>query len=233
MGYYGHLEQKILARKMRGQGKSYLEIMKKLNLSRSTVSDWCHDVKLTKDQIRTLYESKKRGALKGSIIAAKRKQALRILTTKKLFLQGFKDVGTLTKRDRFIAGIAFYAAEGTKIDKGCTFSNSDPAIIRFMVRWFLEFGHVPIKKFRAALWLHEGLNENKAKRYWSKLTGISLRQFYKTYIAKDKKDSKKVRKNLHAYGVFSFYVNDVSLIRKIMGWIGAVSQKSWYNSPVH
>lgn len=211
---------------MRSLGKSYGEIIRTLKLSKSTVSDWCHDVHLTKSQLNHLYKSKKSGALKGSIIAAKNKQEKRIRETEELFFQGKKDIGMLSKRDRFLAGIAFYASEGTKSDKGCSFANADPSIIKFMVQWFREFGQVPQKKFHGAIWLHEGLDEDKAKRFWSKLTRISLDHFYKTYIALNKTNSKKIRKNIHEYGVFSFYVSDVILYRKIRGWIGGVLARS-------
>ncbi len=232
MGYYGRLDLKLKARKMREQGKSYLEIMRILRLPKSTVSDWCRDVPLSQIQLLALYKSKKSGGLKGSIIAAKKKQQLRLQETKKIYLKAMKSVGKLTKRERFIAGIAFYAAEGTKIDKGCSFANSDPAIIKFMIDWFREFGKVPNEKFRGAIWLHEDLNEIKAKQFWSKLTAIPQSQFYKTYIAFKKLNSKKIRKHVHEYGVFSFIVNDVVLVRTIMGWIGGILQKPWYNNAV-
>lgn len=226
MGYYGRLKLKLHARKMRGKGISYLEIMRVLHIPKSTVSDWCHDVHLTKNQLHKLYKSKKAGALKGSIIAARHKQEKRIQETKELFIQGKKEIGTLSKRDKFLAGIAFYASEGTKSGQGCIFANADPKIIKFMVDWFRQFGHVPRKKFYGAIWLHEGLDENKSKRFWSKLTRIPLDHFYKTYIAENKTKSKKIRKNIHTHGVFSFYVSDVVLYRKIRGWIGGVLTRS-------
>lgn len=71
MGYYGRLELKQEAQKMRRNGISYNEIVSKLHIPKSTVSDWCKDVKLTKEQINNLYAAKKQGALKGSFIAAK------------------------------------------------------------------------------------------------------------------------------------------------------------------
>lgn len=232
MGYYGRLELKQKAQEMRRSGSSYNEIIEKLHLSKSTVSNWCKDVVLNKEQLFRLYQNKKTGALKGSIIGAKVQQNKRILITKKLYVQGEKEVGPLNKRDRFIAGIALYSAEGTKIDKGCCFSNSDPTMIIFMVEWFKEFGKVPVNKFRGALWLHEGLDEIKAKKYWSSVTGIPQEQFYKTYIVRDKNESKKIRKNKHLYGIFSFHVSDVLLLRKIMGWIGGILKKPWYNKSV-
>lgn len=232
MGYYGRLELKQKAQEMRKLGNSYLEIMRVLRLSKSTVSDWCKDVSLTNEQLHKLYENKKTGALKGSIIAARNKQQKRLLETERIYREGITQIGDLSERERLVAGIAFYAAEGTKIDNGCCFSNSDPAIVKFMAKWFREFGEVPTDKFRGALWLHEGLNEKKAKLFWSKLTGIPTNHFYKTYIATNKIHSRKIRKQLHQYGVFSFYVNDVVLIRKIMGWIGGILQKPWYNTLV-
>lgn len=222
MGYYGRLGLKLKAQEMRKGGKSYNEIIAALNLPKATVSDWCKDIQLTEPQLFKLYQSKKTGALRGSIIAANRKKANRLQETETLYRQGVKEVGKLTKRDRFIAGIAFYAAEGTKSDRGCAFANANPEIIRFMIRWFKEFGKVLKDKFRGAIWLHDGLSEIKAKQYWSKVTGIPIVHFYKTYIAQDKKDSKKIRKNIHHFGVFTFYVSDVILIRTIKGWIGGI-----------
>ncbi len=232
MGYYGRLELKLKAQAMRKSGKSYNEIVATLNVPKTTVSDWCKNIQLTKSQLIALYQSKRAGALKGSIIAANRKRTTRIHQTKKLYKQGVEEVGMLSARDRFIAGIALYAAEGTKGNKGCAFANSDPAIVKFMAGWFREFGKLEIKTIRAALWLHDNLDEKKAKLYWSKLINIPVENFYKTYFVTSKNNSKKIRKNIHSYGVITIYVSNVLLIRKLMGWIGGILQKPWYNQSV-
>ncbi len=225
MGYYGNLELKQRARTLRKAGKSYNEIMLALKLPKATVSDWCKDVPLSTKQLSKLYTNKTTGALKGSIIAAQRKMALRIQLTKTLFEKGVREVGKLTKRDRFIAGIAYYSAEGTKTDNGCAFANSDPAVIRFMVDWFREFGGLPPDKFHGALWIHRNQDEPAARSFWSSLTEIPKTHFYKSYIVENKGKSKKIRKQLHNYGVFSLYISSTALQRKIMGWIGGILQK--------
>lgn len=230
MGYYGRLELKKKAQKMRTQGKSYLEIVHKLHIPKSTISDWCKNIQLTNKQLNVLYKNKITGALKGSIIAAENKKKLRKKQVKTLYIKGSKDIGKLTKRDRFIAGIAFYASEGTKSDKGCAFANSDPTIIKFMVNWFKEFGNVPDIKFHGALWIHHNLNELRAKKFWSLITGIPVKQFYKSYRVGLKEHSKKIRKNIYENGVFTLYISDVTLIRIIMGWIGGLTNKSCYNA---
>ena len=91
-----------------------------------------------------------------------------------------------------------------------------------MMDWFLIFAKVPIEKMRGAIWLHEGLSEKKSKKFWSDLIDLPLSQFNKTYIAKVKSDSKKIRKNIHQYGVFQIRFSDSAIHRRIMGWISAV-----------
>jgi len=122
----------------------------------------------------------------------------------------------------FLTGVALYAAEGTKKDKACCFANSDPNLIKFMTGWFRRFCKVHEEKLRGAIWLHKGLNEKMAKKYWSNLTKIPILQFHKTYIAENKTKSKKIRKNIHQYGVFSIRFSDAKIHRKIMGWIAGL-----------
>lgn len=226
MGYYGRLEDKINAQALRRKGFSYKEIINLIPASKDTISRWCRDIKLTKKQLNRLYQSKIKGGLKGSIIGAKKQQERRIKETSELYKQGIKEIGKLTNRDEFVSGVALYAAEGTKRDRRCDFSNSDPKLIKFMVNWFLKYCHVSKEKFRGAIWLHEGLNEKKAKQFWSKLTKIPIFNFHKTYIAKNKINSKKIRKNIHEYGVFSIRISNAKIHRKIMGWIAGLSEDS-------
>ncbi len=222
MGYAGKLEEKIKAQKLRSQGLSYGAIIKQISVSKSTISEWCKDIKLTKEQKQKLLENKLFGQKKGSIIAADNKRRARIVRTKAIFKDAKKELGRLSKRDRFIAGIALYAGEGYKNDGKGGFTNSDPILIKFMTKWFQEFCHLPMSKLRGAIWIHDNLDEVAAKRFWSDLTNIPKEQFHKTYIAKNKKDSKKIRKNIHQYGVFAIKFSDSTTHRRIMGWISAL-----------
>lgn len=222
MGYVGKLEEKIKAQELRKEGLSYGAIIQQIHVSKDTISRWCRDIELTKDQKRKLLENKMFGQRRGSIVAADNKRRARILKTQVIFEEAKKDLGNLSKRDRFIAGIAFYAGEGNKTDGKGGFANSDPKIIKFMMRWFKEFCKVPLSRFRGAIWIHEGLDAEAAKGYWSKITGIPQNQFFKTYIAKNKIDSRKIRKNIHNYGVFAINFSVSDKQRRIMGWISAL-----------
>lgn len=226
MGYAGKLEEKRLAIKLRRKGLSYSEIQKKVPVSKDTLSRWCRDVILTPEQMGRLRQKSLKGAEKGRIIGAKRQQRDRIRRTKRLLKEGKKEVGLLSVRDRFVAGIALYLGDGLKSDREVGFSNSNPRIIRFMMRWFREFCQIPREKFRGAIWIHENLDELKARKYWSKITQIPLGRFQKSYIAKNKTKSRKIRKQLHKYGVFAIRISSAEIQRKILGWIAGILGES-------
>lgn len=222
MAYAGRLKDKLLAQRLRGKGYSYNQILRYITVSKDTLSRWCRDIKLTKRQKQKLIERKSLGQKKGSIIAAENKRKKRLELIEKIFDKSKKDIKTVSKRDQFIAGIALYAAEGDKTDGQGGFSNADPKIIKFMIAWFRKFCEIPKERFRGAIWLHEDRDEQKAKKFWSDLTGIPTSQFHKTYIAKDKKDSRKIRKNIHPFGVFAIRFSHSEKQRRIMGWISAL-----------
>ncbi|MBI4057854.1 hypothetical protein HY405_00865, partial [Candidatus Microgenomates bacterium] len=181
MGYFGRFEDKLKAQELRRQGLSYKEILQQITVSKDTLSRWCRDIPLSEAQKTRLLSNKTLGQRKGSLVAADKKRKFRLLRTATIFREAKKELGRLNKRERFIAGIALYAAEGNKTDGKAGFANSDPKIIKFMTKWFKEFCQLPMSKFRGAIWLHEGLDEIRAKRYWSQLTGIPEDQFHKTY----------------------------------------------------
>lgn len=222
MGYFGKLEAKLKAQELRRQGLSYGQILLQVHVSKDTMSRWCRDIELTNKQKEKLLKNKMFGQRKGSLIAADNKRNKRIARTKEIFKKSKIELGELNKRDRFLAGIAFYSAEGNKSDGKAGFTNSDPLVIGFMMNWFQEFCYIPRLKFRGAIWIHDNLDESAAKTFWSNLTSIPTTQFHKTYIAKNKTDTRKVRKNIHQYGVFAIRFSDSDKQRQIMGWISAL-----------
>jgi hypothetical protein len=222
MGYGGKISEKELAQRLRREGYSYSQIFNKVKVSKDTLSRWCKDISLTEEQQARLVASKKLGQKRGSLVAAENKRKLRIERTLSIARQAKDYLGNLSDRDRFIAGIALYFAEGDKIDGKGGFTNADPRLIKFMMNWFTKYCNVPMDRLRGAIWIHEGNDYEGAINFWSNLTGIPKNQFHKTYVVKNKIDSNKVRKNIHSYGVFSirFSVSDIQ--RQIMGWISGL-----------
>lgn len=222
MGYYGKLEEKEEAKRLRRKGYSYNEIKEITGLSKDTISRCCRDIKLTQKQILALELNRTKGQKLGSIRGAKSNQLKRILLEKKFLDEGVRQIGSLSKRDKFMLGIAFYQGEGSKTNHAVEFTNSDPDSIKFMVKWFENFCQIKRKDLKFSLWLHDNLDESVAKKYWVKLLKISDSQFGKTYFAKNKIDSPKIRKNIHLYGIIKIRYYDSSKLRLILGWIRGV-----------
>ncbi len=222
MGYAGKLAKKNKARELRKQGRSYSEILEEVDVAKSTISRWCRDIILTDDQIQRLSEKSTKGARKGSLIAARNKQCRRIERIESLKKEGIAEVGELGHREKFIAGVALYLGDGNKGSDKVGFSNANPKIIAFMVDWLREFCDVSEERYRGQIWIHENQNEREARKFWSRITGIPLNQFKKSYVVKNKDGSNKIRKNIHPYGVFSIRISSTNTQRRLLGWMAGV-----------
>lgn len=222
MGYFGKLEEKEKAKELRRRGYSYNQIKIETGLSKDTISRCCRDVKLTQKQILALESNRKKGQILGSIKGAKVNQQKRVFLEKMLLDEGIKQVGLLSNRDKFMLGIAFYQGEGSKTNHAVEFTNSDPDSVKFMVKWLEIFCKIKRKDLKCSLWLHDNLDESVAKKYWAKLLKVSESQFGKTYFAKNKIDSPKIRKNIHLFGIIKIRYYDSSKLRLILGWIKGV-----------
>lgn len=220
MGYAGKVELQKQAIHLRKKGMSIRDIQKKLHVSRSSVSVWVRGVRLTKVQVKELYSNKTNGGLKGSYVASQNKIRERLKLTKLINDEGIREIGKLSKRDRFIAGISLYFGEGNKADKSVAVTNANVHAMRFIMSWLREFCNVPESKFKINLYLHDNLNEIRAKKYWSSQLKVPLNQFTKSYIVIN--NTKRFRKSKHEFGVVRVTVSEVNLHRRIMGWISGV-----------
>lgn len=116
-----------------------------------------------------------------------------------------------------------YWAEGSKKGKRyVSFSNSDPRIIKVMMRFFREICEVPDNKFRGHIHTHSHLNTKTAEDYWSNVAKIPLRQFFKTYSKPSK--ASKGKMDALPYGTLDVSIGNVKVFLNIMGWIDKISQ---------
>lgn len=209
-------ELRELACKLRGEGLSYKEIRKKVPVSKSTISRWCNEIELTLEQKLRLGK-KYDTSLKG----AKAVQGKRRLEVNNIISKAREEVGSLKPEELKLMGAVLYWAEGNK-SHFAGITNSDPGIIKVMMRWFREICKVPESKFKAQLHIHSGQDENMMKRFWSSETGIPLSQFCKSFV---KKEGTGHRKNTLYNGTLKINIYDKDLLYKILGWIEGVSLK--------
>lgn len=218
-------KEKIKAQKLRKQGQSIKEIAKRLNVSKSTVSIWCRDIQLTKEQIARLDARQTKGAYKGRLKGAKIQRERYLEKVEKLKNQGIKTINKLNRRDLLIAGIALYWGEGDRKDNMARLGNSDPKMIKFMLNWFKKIWKIDKNRIK----LHIGINQIHKKRieevekYWSKTTGIPRKQFGKTVLIKAK--NKKIYENFNThYGTLSIRIRKSSTLKyQIDGMLEAMT----------
>ncbi|MFA6572117.1 MAG: hypothetical protein WCT77_12880 [Bacteroidota bacterium] len=205
-------EEKVQAIRMRELGKSYGEIRKKIKISKSTLSLWLRDIKLSSGQEKRIYTELKQ---KNAYRMAKANQQKRIETTKQITIEAKKEVERLLKNPLFSSGLMLYWAEGAKTNEVVKFSNSDPVMIKFMMRWFREVCKVSEDKIKIALHIHALHCRKDMHNFWSEITEIPLTQFYKTQI---KPTSLGQRKNKLYNGTCAIIVYDKNLFRRMNGW---------------
>lgn len=222
MGYFGNIEKKNLIQKLRQQGYSYREIEKITQTSKSTIGNYCQNIKLNENQIQKLLENKKNGLAKATLLGSEANRKKRIVQETQLLKKGIKQIGKMSQRDRFIAGIALYQGEGSKTNNSVEFTNSNPETIKFMVYWLSEFCHINKSKLKLSLWLHDDLSELNAINFWCQFLEVKPSQFGKTYFAKNKINSQKIRKNIHQFGIIKIRFYNSAKLRLILGWIKGI-----------
>ena len=215
------IREKEIARELRKKGKSMNQIVKETGFSKTSVSLWTRDIVLTLAQKTKISEN---GRSVESIEKRRMSRLNNINNKRRLIIDNAKkDIAYLSKKELKIIGIILYWGEGGKTGNwSVRIANSDPAIIRIMMRFFREICLVEDGKFRAHIHTFENADILKTVKYWSKISGIPTKQFYKTYT-KPSRASLQKRKTL-PYGTLDIYIHDTKLFLKIMGWIEKVTE---------
>lgn len=201
---------------LRREGFSYGNIAKQCATSKSNISLWCKDIKLLPAQYNKLFANKKKVLELGS----RRLHEIRVAEITEVKRLAEKEMNGKKINDFtfLVAGAMLYWAEGCKTN-GLYIANSDERIILFMLKWFKNFLHIDINRIKAYLHIHNQDNDLVIKKYWSKLTGIPLQNFGKSFI---KQPGTGHRKNILSHGIIRIQVcgkGTENLRHRIMTWV--------------
>jgi Putative ATPase subunit of terminase (gpP-like) len=210
MGYAGYVEQRERARVLRAQAWTLAEIAAELGVARSSVSIWCRDVE---------FDAKPRNRGTGAGRKPHRQQQAKHEQIERLRVEALTRIGSLSDRDLLIAGVSLHAGEGAKTSTSVKFANSDPRMIRLFLRFLRSFFAIDESRLRMKLYLHEGLDLDKAVAFWSGLTGIPTGQFTKPYRAVA---DPSIRRSKHPMGCPSVCYSDVVVLRTILALADAL-----------
>ena len=218
------LLEKEKAIKLRKRGLSYNEILKRVPVSKSTLSLWLRSVRLAKRVEQRLTEKRIKGQQRGAQV----KKEQRIRLTKEIKDKAIKEAGEIDKRNFWIIGTMLYWAEGTKQKEAnpsqkVRFSNSDPWMVKLCYKWFREICAISLEDLNFEIYIHETANIEEAKRYWSRILNLPLTKFQKIRLKKHKIKTKRKNIGKNYHGLLAINVKrSTNLNRRIMGWIEGI-----------
>ncbi|MFZ1720474.1 MAG: hypothetical protein WAU28_03940 [Candidatus Moraniibacteriota bacterium] len=220
-------EQQKEARRLRTEGMSIKDISRILRVSKSSASLWCRDIELTTGQIQKLHEKMVvggyAGRMKGAHVQKERKEA----RIEYHYQKARKEITQLKNRELLFVGLGIYWGEGGKVNSGgVRMFNSDPLIVKFMMRWFREIFDIPDDRFYMNITINE-IHENRLEdvvEYWSKVTAVPLNQFRKPVLIRVK--NKKIYENhFEHHGTLCIRMTQsTDLLYRIKGLLRALSE---------
>lgn len=220
------VKEKEQARKFRLKGWSVRAIAKHAGCSKSSISTWVRDIELTTEQIKKLKSNQDRARAKAANHPNSPKNKWKRIREDIINKSSNEVRKDCSEEMLKYAGACLYWAEGYKASRSLfIFSNSDPVMIKLMIRFLKEIYKIHPDKLRGTVNIHPHLDIDGAQKYWSKISGIPLKQFHKPMLAVSRA-SKQKRKTL-PLGTFRIVVSDVILCSKIKGWIKGI--EIWAN----
>lgn len=201
---------------LRQRGYSYNEIREKIpNLSKGTLSGWLKNIVLNKQQKQRIANKIKNAAdlsrLKGS------------WTNKKKSLDRIKDIQSsaeqeytqLANDELFNIGLSLYWAEGAKRSRCFQFMNSDPDMIKLMMKWLRDILRVPEQEIKIRIFIHKIYSGENCEKFWSEITAKPQNEFKRTVY---KPSLHTVKKNPEYKGCCRIEITKSELFWKIQKW---------------
>lgn len=208
------------ARELRTQGMAYEEIVASLSVAKSTVSLWVRDLPIP---ARLSYEECRKRSAEGTRRYWEAERPTREAKRAAICAEAAMQIGRLTDREVLIAGAIAYWCEGMKSkphrrSDRVVFINSDPALIRFFLR-FLDVTGTARTDLGFRIYIHESADVEAAQRFWLETTEATADQFLTPTLKRH--NPKTVRKNVGEdyHGCLRIDVRrSADLYRKIEGW---------------
>jgi transcriptional regulator with XRE-family HTH domain len=204
--------ERDMARKLRLEGLSMREIERRLGVARSTVSAWVREIELTDHQREEIHA---RGL-------SARSRARRIYYRARR--RRSQDEGRAQARRQealHVAGCMLFWAEGSRQRNVVQFTNSDPSMMAFFVRFLRNYFELPNEALRVACNLFADHEEipREIEDFWLSTLGLPRSCLTKTMVNKYSPYSKRTRKNKLPYGTCKMTVCRTDLVQHIYGAI--------------
>lgn len=198
--------------KLRRSGLSYNEIATVINIAKSTAYEWTKDIELRGDKriiLKKKAELTKNNLSLGSKTKKKQRDKL-INVIKDDANEMLNDINFNKSTNRLLCSFLFWA-EGNKDTTTIRFSNSDPNMIKVFLHLLRTSFSIDESKLNALVHIHSYHNNDEIKKFWSSVTKIPLKQFYKSY----KKPHTGKRKKPDYKGCLTIYYHNYKIALKL------------------
>jgi transcriptional regulator with XRE-family HTH domain len=219
--------QRIIA--LRKKGRTYAEISRALNIPKSTVAWWLRGgVKISISLERKMLERSRKKWRKNinefNKVYGKIRSEEAARSREKYKKEAAKDIKRISKKDLKLIGSALYWAEGSNHRNSFRFANSDPEMVKIMMKFLREVCNIPDEKIKARIHLYPHINKEKANSYWKNITGLSSSSFHKpqTQISKASKRKRPINKLL--YGTLHLSICSTETAFRARGWIKGICE---------
>ena len=209
MGYRGKVEERERARALRARSWTLVEIADELGVSKSSVSTWVRGVDFVP-------RPRNRGHPAGAQHPLRIKKEAEIEHCR---AEAAAWASELSARELTTFCLGLYAGEGAKTDGRISMANTNPALLRILLTWLRAEFDLDESRFRARLYLHEGLDLEDAESFWSGALDIPRSQFTAPYRAEP--DS-SIRSRKHVRGCATVAYADAHLHRRVMARCEAI-----------
>lgn len=201
---------------LRKEGKSYREIQREINISRSTLCDWFKNeewsahVKNKNNKINVVLSKERLSKLNDG------RSRMLVEKYKQVEIDAEKEFQIFKKDPLFMAGLMIYAGEGDKKSQNMSrISNSEFYIHKIFIKFAIKYLNIKRENIKIGLILYPDLDIEECLDKWSEELDINKLNFHKTQIIKGKEKTKKLQ-----YGVGISIISSIVIVKKkILKWL--------------
>jgi hypothetical protein len=224
------------ALRLRMQGRSYSEIRKEIKVAKSTLSLWLKNIVISDSAKMRLKNREREGSVRGLIKRNKRQTHLAIQRARVAQETGMHAIqASIQKSDLCVIGAVLYWAEGYKrlvirdgrerTGHAISFVNADPQMVRTFVSFLTHSLQIPKERIRLIMRLYPHINEEKAKRFWSRVTALPSSAFNKSSFLISSSSKNKRPYSRLPYGTLQVSVNNTEKFHYLLGLIEGVKKQ--------
>jgi transcriptional regulator with XRE-family HTH domain len=221
--------ERELARELRRcEGASIKDIARRVGVSVASVSVWVRDIELTPEQHAAL---QLRNVAYNRQMSGTWKQAAKRKSERVAYQEEGRELARAGD-PLFVAGCMLFWAEGGKARNAVRFTNSDPEMVRFFVRFLRACFEIEDEHLRLTcnLFADHLERQHEIECFWLDIAELPEACLCKSSVNVYSKYSQKKRQNKLPYGTCRVAVCRTRVVQRIYGAIqeiGGFTREAW------